>query len=816
MKYNISLDIATAKHRNSGTWKNKKQDWAALVDELAETYRTRETLGEYMKLTKDKQDDIKDVGGFVGGYLKGGKRRKDTIVHRQLVALDVDHAKDMGVWEAVKAERFAACMYTTHKHTPERPRYRVLIPLDRKVSPDEYEAIARVVANWFGINQFDDTTYQPNRLMYYPSTSRDAEYLHDWIDAPVLTADEPLDCLVDWTDPTTWPMSSRERERMEAHGGTGEAGNPEDKPGAIGAFCRAFGIAEAIAEFLPDVYKPCSRLGPNRYTFAGGSTSGGLLVYDNTFAYSHHATDPAGQRLSNAFDLVRLHKFGDLDADGRTTGGDITKAPSYKAMQTFCAGIKEVKREILAERSKDFEDVEDLTHERAEGLARSAAESDDWLDRLEMEPNGKTVKNTIANVVLILNNDERLIGCFGFNEFEQRETAVVRLPWDKLGMKYPRPLGDSDDAELRAYLESVYGLKARGDIQDGLTVVLRRNSYHPVKDYLDALDWDGVERLDTLYIDIFGADDNEYVRAVTRKTFVAAVSRVYNPGCKYDQVTLLLGDQGTGKSTSIALMGRDWFSDSVTTVKGKEAFESIQGSWLIELGEMASLKKAEVDEVKTFVAKREDRFRVAYGKRLEHFPRRCIFFGTSNEEDILRDATGNRRFWIINCLGRRGLVDVWDYLDDATVSQLWAEACERWEGGEPLFLNSRLEELARGVQDLHLERDDRAGLVIEYLNRLLPDDWYVMDIYDRRAWLADQNARGTVERREVCLMEVWAECFGNEPGRITRQDSFWLGRMMKSIKGWAPYGGSLRFRNYGKQKAYMKKPVNVSVKGGKI
>lgn len=810
LEHNITLDIAIGKHRHAGNWVNKRMTWQDVVKSLAETTRTDETLAQYMKFDKDKQDDIKDVGGFVGGYLKNGRRKKGNVVHRQLVTLDVDHCENLDVWlDCIDAE-FAACMYTTHKHTREKPRYRIIFPLDRKVSPDEYEAIGRVVADWFGIDNFDDTTYQPNRLMYYPSTSKDGEYLHDYVDFPILSADEVLAQLPDWEDPTTWPRSSRELERLEAHGNRSDkAENPEDKDGIVGAFCRTYGIEEAIEAFLSGVYTPCTALGADRYTFTGGSTSGGLIVYDNLFAYSHHSTDPAGQRLCNAFDLVRLHKFAELDEGKKFT--EASRQPSFKAMAEFASNLKDVKKEILRERREntrdEYEDEEDYT--KLEGKARKAAEADDWLEDLETERNGKTVKNTIANVVLILNNDEKLAGCFGFNEFEQRETAVKRLPWDKKGKKYPRPLVDADDAELRLYLEQVYGITGRGQIQDGLTVVLRGNSYHPIRDYLDAVEWDGVRRLDTMYIDMFGADDTPYTRAVTRKAHVAAVARIYNAGCKYDQVLVIVGDQGVGKSTSIARMGRQWFSDSVTTVTGKEALESIQGSWLIELGELASLRKAEVDAVKQFVSKTEDRFRVAYGKRVEHFPRRCVFFGTTNEEDFLRDATGNRRFWVINILGKKGgLVDVWEYLDDETVAQIWAEAKEYYEEGESLYLDKSLDAVARGIQDKHLEKDDRVGLVAKFLERSLPADWDDRDTYMRRSWLEDNKAAGQHARESVCLLEIWAECLGQDPNKITRRDSFELARIMKSMHNWVPYGGTLRFANYGVQKAYVVKPKN--------
>lgn len=796
MRYTETINIAVANTSKASKWQNKTVEWEDLVNELATTERTSETVRQYDSYTKDKQGAIKDVGGFVGGYLAGGVRRNGSVEFRQLVSLDVDHGA-LEVWEAFKMLEVAGCMYTTHKHTPERPRLRIILPLDRRVNADEYEAIARVVASWLGIDNFDDTTYQPTRLMYYPSTSRDGEYLHDFIDAPWICADEVLNELPNWEDASTWPVSSRVKESLK-NGRADVTEDPLEKPGIIGAFCRAYDIDAAITEFLPDVYEACDELGHNRYSYIGGSTSGGLIVYDDKLAYSHHSTDPAGQKLCNAFDLVRLHKFGDLD-DGREVK-DPTRVPSYKAMTDFASKLKEVKREIINERrvssASDYDEIEDT--------ARVAATREDWVDEMELEKSG-AIKNTIANVVLILSHDENLRQRFGFNEFEQRETATKSLPWDKGVKKYPRPLEDADDAQLRLYLERAYGVVARGAITDGLTVVLRGNSYHPVKDYIDALEWDGIDRLDELFINIFGAADNFYTRAITRKAFVAAVARIYRPGIKFDYCTVIVGEQGIGKSSSLARMAGDWFNDSVTDITGTKALEAIQGSWIMELGELAGLRKAEVEAVKHFISKTEDRFRVAYGKRVEHFPRRCVFFATTNEDDFLRDVSGNRRFWVINTKGGSPFVDFKDYLDDFTVSQLWAEAKERWTQGEPLYLETKkLEREAKLIQDAHLEKDERLGLVGEYLARLLPSDWEDKTPDERRNWLADDKNEGTVERRSVCMLELWAECLGKDPNNITRKDSFELGRMLKSLRGWTANTRPVRIKWYGLQKIYEK------------
>ena len=816
MKHDLKLDIATADSSRAAKWRNKRTTWAEVAELLAETTRTKETVKQYFSYTKDRQDEIKDVGGFVGGILKAGTakikgkdvtftkpygwRRKGFVESRQLVALDVDYG-DLETWvDFLNLDR-AGLVYTTHKHTPEVPRFRIVFPLDRPVTPDQYEAIARKVASWLGVEKFDDTTYQATRLMYYPSSPRDGEYIYQVNDAPIMSVDEVLAEYDDWTDPTEWPTSSREKKHHRPD--TGKVEDPLEKPGIIGAFCRTFTIEDAVAEFLPDVYEAAD---DDRFTFKGGSTSGGVVVYDNKFTYSHHNTDPAGGLLCNAFDLVRLHKFGDLDADAKPDA-EGANLPSYKAMADFASNLKEVKREIVRDRrEKAADDYDDL-----EADAVDVAFNEDWVDELETNKNG-SVKSTISNIVLVLNNDVNLVGRFGYNEFEQREVVKTRVPWDKDGTKYPRPLVDSDDAEIRLYFERCYGITGTAKITDGLTVTVKGNSWHPVRQYLDALEWDGTPRLDSLLITLFGADDTEYVRAVTRKTLAAAVARIYHPGTKFDYVLTVIGDQGTGKSTMVRKLGGEWYSDSVTTVTGKEALESIQGAWLIELGELAGLRKAEVDAVKHFVSKTEDRYRVAYGKRIEHFPRRCIFFGTTNEEDFLRDVTGNRRFWVVNCKGRAGSVFSEDYLTPVTVSQIWAEAKVRYLEGEALYLAGELEITARGIQDDHLEKDDRSGLISDNLAKLLPKNWDRLEPYQRRQWLKDEESEGTVQRVTVCVLEIWEEILGKMAEDITRRDSMEVGRVMKSLKDWEPIGPA-RFKYYGTQKAYRYTGVRLHQKG---
>lgn len=796
MLYDIDLDIAIGQTAGALKWKNTRTTWADVVDSVRETTRTAETVKQYFSYGVERQGQIKDVGGFVGGKLRGGTvfvrktqseievkapfgvRRKGHVMHRQIVALDVDHGTT-DVWLDFINLNCAGAMYTTHKHKPSSPRLRIIFPLDREVSVDEYEAIARQVASYLDIELFDDTTYQATRLMYYPSTSSDGEYLFDVWDAPIMCADEILAEMTDHNDPTTWPRSSRETKvRQKLSASTME--DPLTKEGQIGAFCRAYTIDDAIHEFLDDVYEPCPELGTDRYTYVAGSTPGGLVTYDNTFAYSHHDTDPAGGRACNAYDLVRLHKFGELD-EGREWP-DISKAPSSKAMARFCDGLAPVTKELIAARRKGGAEA----YDEVEAAAFQAGLADDWIGELERK--GDNILPTIANCVLILHNDPDLRDCFAFNEFEQREVTKRALPWDQRDKyEYPRPLEKHDDSNIRLHFERGYGImSAKAVIDDAMAVILAANAYHPVRTYIRSLYWDGEARLDTLFCTLFGVPDSEYLRAITRKHFVAAVRRVMAKGkIKYDTILTLVGEQGRGKSTVVDKMGGDWFSDSVSTIKGKEALESIQGAWLIEFGELAGMRKADIEDMKHFVAKKEDRFRVAYGTRQSFFPRRCVFWATTNTDQYLRDDE-NRRFWTVNIRGYKAMraPQISEFFSESMRAQLWAEAKHYADMGEPLYLPEHLDLVQREIAEEHTDKDDRRGLVIEYLGRMLPQDWHARDAGQRRMFLDDPSAKGDVQRCAVSVLEVWVECFGKVAEDITFGASKDIGKILRTIKGW--------------------------------
>lgn len=778
-----TLDIATGNSRKTKTWKNKPMQWSALLDRLSNTTRTPETVAEYKAMTRSQQSEIKDVGGFVGGYCNNGHR--SDIRFRSLVCLDADFA-DADLWqdwELIYGN--AAAVYSTHKHTPDKPRLRLVVPLARDVGPDEYQAIGRRIAESLGIDKFDDSSYQPQRMMYWPSTSQDGEYIFDYLDAPMLDPDTVLATYHNWRDVSSWPMSSRVADIVRK--GDQKQKDPLTKGGLVGAFCRAYTIQEAIEAYVP-TYQPCDE--PNRYTYTEGSTAAGVVIYDDKFCYSHHATDPASGQLCNAWDLVRLHRFGDLDADA-DPDTPASSRPSYKAMAQLAANDDRVKVQLVtdraAEAAADFGDPPPDT-----------PEADNWKKKLKVTEKGGLAQ-TIENVVLILDNDPKIAGCLAYDEMGHNIVTRRSLPWRKV--KGVDQWVDSDDSALRYYLERVYGINGKDRIFDAVNVVAQQHSYNPVRDYLDGCTWDGVPRVDTLLIDYLGAEDNDYTRAVTRKTLAAAVARIYRPGCKFDYMLTLRGRQGIGKSAMIAKLGGKWFSDSFTTMQGKDSYEQLHGVWLMEIGELAGMRKAEAETIKLYISKQSDRFRPAYGRRTQEFPRQCIFIGTTNETQFLRDTTGNRRFWIVDTPNDPAR-DLWQDLTPETVARIWAEAVEIYKAGEPLMLPRDLEAMARRVQAEYEEENPKVGIVAEYLDRLLPEGWDDLDLYTRRQWL-ETDAVGTVPRSTVCTMEIWAEALGGNPDRFDRYAGKEVRDIMAQLPEWRRRcNDRITIKPYGRQRYY--------------
>ena len=795
MQNDRKITISTGASRRATVWQAQTLMLSELWEKLKIPTRGKETLAEYMNLKKAQQDDLKDIGGFVGGTLNGTRRKASNVIGRDIITLDLDNIPPGGTEDVLRRVGALGCgylVYSTRKHQPAAPRLRILLPLDRTVAADEYEPIARKMAERIGLELADPTTFEVSRLMYWPSCCADSQYVYAFEDKPFLFADGVLAMYADWHDITLWPAMPGQRNFTKL---AVKQGDPEGKNGVVGAFCRTYDIRRAMDELLPGIYEAVDTI-PDRYTYLGGSTTGGAVLYDNgKFLYSHHATDPCSGKLVNAFDLVRIHKYGDKDDEAQpNTPGN--RLPSYAAMCDFACSLADVAalmaKERYADAVKDFEGV-------------SADSSDEnWQALLEINSQTGAVKATINNVLVILEHDPLLKGKFALNQFANRGEVLGSLPWDQRDRR--RLWDDNDNHGLYWYLEKVYRITGNGKIDGALSLHSNAFAFNDVQDYLKGLvgRWDGTPRLDALFIDYLGAKDTAYNRAVTRKAFVAAVARAMNPGCKYDNMVILAGPQGIGKSTLLDKMSHGWFNDSIRTFEGKEASELLQGVWLVEISELDAFRRTDVSRIKQFLSLRADRFRAAYGRNVKEVPRSCIFFGTTNTREFLQDTTGNRRFWPVDTGEIRHTKNVWRDLDNEK-DQLWAEAVARWQAGEPLYLSGAIEEYAKAKQEEHREVSGREGVVREFLEREVPEDWSKWSLDKRRIYWAGgvQNGLKTKPRDRVCALEVWCEAFGGNTKELRKSDTKEINAIISAMPGWQKSARVLHFGPYGTQRGFI-------------
>lgn len=806
----MEIDIALGKNRGSLKWNNKSMEWDDLVEMCRETIVTYETMKEYGLMEKSRQDAIKDVGAYCSGLLKGGSRKKSNVQHKQVVTLDADHAKP-GFWKRFKRMYGnAAFAYTTHKHTPEKPRYRLCILLDRPADPDEYEPICRRIAYNLGIEQFDPTGYDLNRLMYFPSTSKDGEYRFHEQDGEPLCVDEVLETYHDYLDVSEWPMGNTEEATIR--NGIKMQGDPTEKGGVVGAWCRTYDVEDVIEMFLSDVYEPTDI--EDRYSFIHGEGSHGLIIYDGgKFAYSQHSTDPASKTLCNSFDLVRIHLFAnesklygenlDAKSNENTSAGAM---PSFKAMSELAAKDKSVVKLLNSERFQDagldlFDFADDGDDEEA---------LTDWLGELDTNMKTGEIQTTYKNIQLILENDPNLRKKFGLNEFAEQVEVLDKLPWAKK-KRCPRQWSDDDDAGLNVYLGSApYELKRTPMVEDVLAVIKHKNSFHPIKDWIESEEWDGVERAESLFIDYLGAEDDEYTRTVSRKALVACVARIYEPGCKFEYLLTLVGEEGRGKSTILKKLGRKtWYTNTFSFSmlqggNGVRAYEQLNNKWIVETGEMTGLRAADDTAVKNFISGEVDSYRGSHQKHTQDRPRQSVMFGSSNPDDFLKSKHGNRRFWPVTIAIYDPEKDVWEDLTEAEVQQVWAECLVLYRAGEELFLSNKMEKVAKAVQEAHMERDERQASIERFLDMLLPEDWPDMGSRERQLYfeLGDEERPGIIQRKIVSAAEIWVECFGGTRKDMTTRNAAFIHDIMRAHKLWSPMKSKTDIKFYGTQRAY--------------
>lgn len=791
------ITISTAGNRWSENWQPQTITITELINKVSTPLRGKEALATYLNMKKSQQDNLKDVGGFVGGYLSG-RRKKGCVKGRDIITLDLDNCppeSTASIIQRVSSLGMGYIIYSTRKHSPAAPRLRVMAVTDRTMIPDEYEPIARKLAYMIQpeMHWFDPTTFQTERLMYWPSCCIDGEYVFTYEDKPLLSADGMLNTYEDWHNVSEWPQVPGEAKLRERS--AKKQGDPTQKSGTVGAFCRTYSITQAMDKFIPDIYTPTDK--EDRYTFAAGSTAGGAIIYeDDKFLYSHHATDPCGGQLVNAFDMVRLHLFGEQDDEAKG-GTPVNRLPSFDSMCRLAVADKDVLTLLQKERFERAEaDFKDLG-------ADDSLDDKAWLGSLKTHPKTGLTECTIDNVWIILEHDSSLKGKFAVNEFAGRGEVLGPLPWNLEDKR--RFWDDNDNQGLYWYLEKRYEVTGMSKIDGALSLHSNKNSFNDVTAYLDSLKWDGIPRLDRLIIDYLGAEDTPYTRAVTRKAFTAAVARAYVPGYKFDYMTILTGPQGIGKSTLLFKMSKGWFNDSIRTFEGKEASELLQGVWIVEVGELDAFNRSDVGRIKQFLSQQADRFRAAYGRHVKEMPRRCVFFGTTNDTEFLTDRTGNRRFWPLAVGVNKATKDIWRELDDEK-DQIWAEAVMRYRIGEPLYLSGEVEREAKEQQESHRKTSTREGIITDFLEQKIPKDWDKRDLLHRRMFWegTDDSKCELVERKKVCALEIWCEALGCDPRAIKYNDAAEINQIVANCEGWKRTEKSMRFGYCKVQKGFVK------------
>ena len=396
----------------------------------------------------------------------------------------------------------------------------------------------------------------------------------------------------------------------------------------------------------------------------------------------------------------------------------------------------------------------------------------------DKDGNIKSVKQFVHNFEIVMDKDDRFAGKIRFNEFAQQLYLCGNVPWEK--EDNCRAWSSHDDSALFSLIQADYGLKSRQDFADALKNVSMRNKFHPVRELLDSLTWDGKEHIRSLLPEYLGAEDSDYTYQVMRLWMLGAVSRVYKPGSKFDYTMILQGSQGIGKSTFLKQLAMDdsWFNDSLDSLDSDKAVQSLTGSWIIELAELKSLARTAggVESVKRFLTATQDKYRIPYERRADTFYRQCVFAGTTNEDDFLQDETGNRRFLIIHTGVTKPSKSLFtpEAMDD--IKQAWAEAVHIWKNEDPqLILPENCMQQAKELQEANMADDGKRGIIQEYLEG----------------------------KTQVCAREIWFEALEESISPKSYQTSE-INSIIAKVPGWQRMKTPRKFPKYGSQRGFQK------------
>lgn len=768
MDPNTLLNIAIAPLRNSKHWKASVITWGDFLEWLKRP-ASQKDCGNYVFGELGPCPCSKEHCGCTArdcGHLTRGKA---TIFSRSGITLDADHPMPGLIDRLLLTMANACAAHTTYSSSPDAPRYRFVFPTDRDMTPEEYFMSAQVLMKRLGMESFDPGSAQPERYMFRPSTQSPGWYQHWVIDGPPIS----VDALVAAFDPDDYPASIPKAHHIKR--------NPFELAGAAGAFNRVYADLDDVIR----VYElPYSKVSDTRYQFAEASSQAGMgpIAGAEGLFFSHHITDPAGGQTVSAFDLVRLHRFSVLDNNTPDTT-PINRLPSHEAMLELATQDPRITAELVG---MDFD--QDLDPDM----------QTDWRLQLRMSPRTGRLVDDVANWDLIRRYEDAFRGLY-FNEMTLAIEITEDLPWR------PFTQGEvftaNDRAALAYHIEREYRFRPnRQLVEDLVTMSAMSRWVNPIKSYLLGLQWDGAARVETC---LPGVRAIPYSRMVARKVLVAAVARMLDPGCKWDHTLVLYGLEGLGKSYWVEKLARGW-SSNLGRIGDKDTLLTMQRSWIMVSDEGHSLRRAESETQKEFLTRTTDVFRMPYEKETVAHKRHCVIWGSTNDEVFLRRQEGNRRFLIVHC---EDAVD-FDVLTDEYIDQLWAEAVAMYKAGEQLYLTRKETDLAVIHRERYVEEDALAGLIQEYLDMPIPDDWDFMSPDSRVVWRMNYAdglvAAGTNKMTRVCSTQIWVEAMGRRVGDAHRSDLLEVNASLKRIPGWAALPSRHRINHYGPQLVFQR------------
>ena len=777
------FDMTTAPKRDSRHWKTEQVTWDELKGWLEKPASTKAcgnyVLGKFRETTVTAESPgTHPIDALPCTNLH---RTKLAIESRSALTLDVDHPEE-GFLDKMRQElgRVAYIVHTTYSSTAEDPRYRIIIPLDRNVAPDEYHVAAASVMNAVGAKSFDPGSVQAERYMFKPSKGPKQPFEYIVNEGGLADVEQLLEEFEE--DLSAIPLPKPNRSKRD----------PFAIEGTVGAFNRAY---SDFADLIHEYDLPYAEAGSDRWHLVGASAAAGMGVCAPGLVFSHHANDPAYGQTCSAFDLARLHLFGMLDEMAKP-GTPIHRLPSTEAMRELATkDVKVVTELVGADFAADMDATMTAIEDGSEGENTGP---NAW--RLNFALNSRTGKPTddIQNWDLIVENDPSFAGLY-FNEMTLAIETDVDLPW-RIVEKGRETFGSADRSSMLLYIERTYGLRPAAAYMDHLiNDKANRRRVNPVLEYLESLKWDGTSRIETA---LPGVRPTKFTRLVARKSLVAAVARMFNPGCKWDHMLVLFGLEGLGKSHWVETMARG-YSAGLGRLNDKDTLITMQRSWIMTADEGHSLKKSEFDAQKEFITRNTDIFRMPYEREASAHPRHNVIWGTTNDNVFLRRQEGNRRFLIVKCEDKVNF----DELTPEYVDQVWAEAVHLYRAGEQLFLSVEETKMAAAEREDFTEEDALSGIIEHYLETKVPDEWPEMSPSDRQMWLMSRDGLtpdGENSIDKVCTLQIFVEAMGRRMGDQKRVDLLEIAEAFKNIEGWVRMPGRHRLPGYGPQMIYQR------------